>query len=105
MLDRTARSRLLAILEGLAVLDTEAGRTLLLQDLPPNLVSTIPRDGTKRIDLVNILAAAERWSPAALRTVIETARDLVAGSTHAPALQALLAARRPAGWRGSARAG
>ncbi len=91
LLDHATRSDLLAALETMVVLDTLDGRTLLLQDLPPALAGTVVRDEAKIVDLANMLRAADAWSPAALRTLIETARDLVPGSTCAAQLQTVLA--------------
>jgi len=90
VLDRATRSQLLTALNAIVALDTLNGRTLLLQDLPEALTCTVERDEAKALDLANMVRAADAWSPEALYTLIETARDLVSGSTTAVQLQAVL---------------
>jgi hypothetical protein len=90
VLDRATRSDLLTALDAIVVLDTLNGRTLLLQNLPAALANTLARDEAKAVDLANMVYAADAWSADALRTMIETARDLVPGSTSAAQLQAVL---------------
>jgi hypothetical protein len=90
LLDRATRSQLLTALNTIITLDTLNGRTLLLQDLPEALTRTVERDEAQAVDLANMVRAADAWSLDALRTLIETARDLVPGSTTAAQLQAVL---------------
>jgi hypothetical protein len=95
LLNRETRRQLLEVLAGMGVLDTSAGRTLLLQDLPPIMINMTPRAESKLLDLNAMLDNCEHWEPAEgtphpLRLLIENARDLVAGSGTATRLQAIL---------------
>ncbi len=95
LLNRETRRQLLETLAGMGVLDSSAGRTLLLQDLPWGLTNMIMRSESKLLDLNAILDSCEHWDPAEgaphpTRLLIENARDLVMGSGTAARLQALL---------------
>jgi hypothetical protein len=97
LLNRATRSQLMDALQAMSVLDSSAGRTLLLQDLPAGLRNTLARADAKIIDLANIVAACDQWDPDPssgqehpLRILIENARGLVAGTATAQNLQAIL---------------
>ena len=101
LLTRETRRRLMEALDAIPVLDSSAGRGLLLQDLPPRLTPMIARSEAKLLDLNAIVDACDHWEPIPgvphpLRLLIENARDLVTGSALATRLQALLDAL-PAG--------
>jgi hypothetical protein len=95
VLTRALRRQLLAALNALSVLDTPAGRDPLLRDLPAALVSALPRNPAKALDLDAIVDGCARWQPASgtdhpLQILIENARDLAAGQQQAADLQAIL---------------
>jgi WD40 repeat protein len=88
------RRRLLDALELMALCDTSQGRSLLLGDLPANLVSSIPRSETKTIDLSNIVDLTDRWGmidgeKPALLVVLENARREMENSDVGRKLDAL----------------
>lgn len=95
LLTRETRRELIDALTALPVLDSSAGRTLLLHDLPPRLAVMMARSESKLLDLNAIVDGCDHWEPIPglphpLRLLIENARDLVTGSALATRLQAIL---------------
>ena len=93
LLTRDTRRQLIEALTAIPVLDSSAGRGLLLHDLPPRLTPMIARSEAKLLDLNAIVDACDHWEPIPgvphpLRLLIENARDLVTGSAVATRLQA-----------------
>src|SRR4051812_16229003 len=107
LIDRATRRHLLALLDHLPILDTAAGRALLLTDLPPGLISGVARSDVKTVDLANLVGACGAWvasdasQPPPLRTLVENALDLAAGTPVAAPLAALLTALPEEGVIGS----
>src|SRR5689334_14941464 len=97
LLDRATRRHLLEILDGLPVLDTGAGRTLLLVDLPPGLAAQIARSDMKTVDLANIVNTCAGWATAEpgalhpLHLLVENALDLARETPARTDLEAVLA--------------
>ena len=98
LLIATMRRALLDLLNQLPILDTPAGRDLLLRDLPSELVTHIPRDTAKAVDLDAIVHAADAWWPSdgpladyPLRRLVENAGNLADGSEMRPQLATFLA--------------
>jgi hypothetical protein len=95
LLTRDTRRQLIEALTAVPVLDSSAGRGLLLHDLPPRLTVMLARSESKLLDLNAIVDGCDHWEPISgvphpLRLLIENARDLVMGSAVAIRLQALL---------------
>jgi hypothetical protein len=95
LLTRETRRELIEALTAIPVLDSSAGRTLLLHDLPPRLTVMLARSESKLLDLNAIVDGCDHWEPIPgllhpLRLLIENARDLVTGSALATRLQAIL---------------
>jgi hypothetical protein len=95
LLTRETRRDLIEALTAMPVLDSSAGRTLLLHDLPPRLTVMLARSESKLLDLNAIVDGCDHWEPIPgvphpLRLLIENARDLVTGSALASRLQAIL---------------
>src|SRR4051794_9642270 len=92
-LTRDQRRQILDLLLRLPVLNTAAGRTQLLADLPPALVASLARSDTQRIDLAVILDGCAAWPPTApphpLQILLENAAGLVLGTQIASDLQAI----------------
>jgi hypothetical protein len=98
LLDRDARQRLIELLLRIPGSQNRETRDLLLQDLPPNLVSNIRRENAALVDIANIVntADSDTWArlldgTPSLQVIIENARNLVAGSGTADELAKLLA--------------
>src|SRR5947208_1502975 len=98
LLVATTRRELLDLLNRLPILDTPAGRDMLLRDLPADLVSHMKRDAAKAIDLDAIVYSADAWWPGdgqvayyPLRRLVENASDLVKGSEDGQRLAVILA--------------
>jgi hypothetical protein len=82
---REHRKRLLEALESAHLFDTRAGRKLMLADLPRTLINSIERSDITRVDLFNIVQAAEEWGPlddgiAALLVLIDNALHNIGGT-------------------------
>jgi hypothetical protein len=95
LLTRDTRRQLIEALTAIPVLDSSAGRGLLLHDLPPRLTVMLARSESKLLDLNAIVDGCDHWEPIPgvahpLRLLIENARDLVMGSAVATRLQAML---------------
>ncbi len=97
ILTRPQRQQLLDTLKRLPIFDNQNGRSLLLRDLPDDLVGQVDRSPAKAVDLDYIVDAADRWpgSLAAgehpLQLLILNALDYVKGSTAEGTLKAVLA--------------
>jgi hypothetical protein len=85
ILTREQRRRLLDTLESIPTFDTASGRNMLLADLPRALTKGVDRSGTTRVDLYNLVRAAEDWgtlddgTPALLR-LLDNALDNTGGA-------------------------
>src|SRR5690242_7204268 len=97
VLDRPTRRQLLLTLEAMPALQTERQRRELLQDLPPALVRSIPRDSALHTDLYNMIDACNTWEPASdsaephpLYLLVENAHSLAEGTGSAGFLGTLL---------------
>lgn len=83
------RNRLINALLHLPNIMQVAVRDQLLYDLPPTLQANIPRSDIPRVDLGNIITAAEKWNDSALNQILNNAIALAAGGEIAHTLEAL----------------